>query len=98
MFATRPHSGSPAVPLKMLSLIAGPMSVQQVRQFRGMFDAAEVVDHLQARFNLLVAHLSPRSLAGKPLAGFRATPDRGIIVLCGMIVSVIRFKNPLLHR
>ena len=41
---------------------------------------------------------TPRSLAGKPLAGFRATPDRRIIVLCGMIVSVIRFKNPLLHR
>ena len=40
----------------------------------------------------------PRSLAGKPLAGFRATPDRRIIVLCDMIVSVIRFKNPLLHR
>ena len=39
-----------------------------------------------------------RSLAGKPLAGFRATPDRRIIVLCGMIVSVIWFKNPLLHR
>ena len=38
-----------------------------------------------------------RSLAGKPLAGFRATPDRRIIVLCGMIVSVIRLKNPLLH-
>ena len=41
---------------------------------------------------------SPRSLAGKPLAGFRATRSRRIIVLCGMIVSVIRFKNPLLHR
>ena len=27
-----------------------------------------------------------------------ATPDRRIIVLYGMIVSVIRFKNPLLHR
>ncbi len=40
----------------------------------------------------------PRGLAGKPLAGFRATPDRRIIVLCGMIVSVIRFNNPLLHR
>ena len=39
-----------------------------------------------------------RGLAGKPLAGFRATPDRRIIVLCGMIVSVIRFTNPLLHR
>ena len=42
--------------------------------------------------------LQPRSLAGKPLAGFRATRSRRIIVLCGMIVSVIRFKNPLLHR
>ena len=40
----------------------------------------------------------PRGLAGKPLAGFRATPDRRIIVLCGMIVYVIRFKNPPLHR
>ena len=40
----------------------------------------------------------PRGLAGKPLAGFRATPDRRIIVLCGMTVSVIRFKNPLSHR
>ena len=40
----------------------------------------------------------PRSLAGKPLAGFRATPDRRIIVLCGMLVSVIRCKNPLVHR
>ena len=40
----------------------------------------------------------PGSLAGKPLAGFRATPDRRIIVLFGMIVSVIRFKNPLFHR
>ena len=39
-----------------------------------------------------------RSLAGKPLAGFRATPDRRIIALFGMIVSVIRFKNPQLHR
>ena len=38
-----------------------------------------------------------RSLAGKPLAGFRATPCRRIPVLYGMTVSVIRFKNPLLH-
>ena len=40
----------------------------------------------------------PRGLAGKPLAGFRATPSRRIPVLCGMIVSVIRFNNQLLHR
>ena len=40
----------------------------------------------------------PGSLAGKPLAGFRATPSRRIPVLYGMIVPVIRFKNPLLHR
>ncbi len=34
--------------------------VQQVHQFRYMLNVAEVVDHLQAPFNLLVAHLSPR--------------------------------------
>ena len=41
---------------------------------------------------------SPRSLAGKPLAGFRATPSRRIPVLYGMVVYVIRFNNQLLHR
>ena len=40
----------------------------------------------------------PRGLAGKPLAGFRATPSRRIPVLCGMIAYVIRFNNQLLHR
>ena len=40
----------------------------------------------------------PRSLAGKPLAGFRATPDRRIPVLYGMVVYAIRFNNQLLHR
>ena len=40
----------------------------------------------------------PRSLAGKPLAGFRATPGRRITVLYGIIVYVIRCKNSLLHR
>ena len=40
----------------------------------------------------------PRSLAGKPLAGFRATPSRRNPVLYGMVVYAIRFKNPLLHR
>ena len=40
----------------------------------------------------------PRSLAGKPLAGFRATPIRRIPVLYGMVVYVIRFNNQLLHR
>ena len=39
-----------------------------------------------------------RGLAGKPLAGFRATPSRRIPVLCGMIVYVIRFNNQLLDR
>ena len=38
------------------------------------------------------------SLAGKPLAGFRATPSRRNPVLYGMVVYAIRFKNPLLHR
>ena len=41
---------------------------------------------------------APRGLAGKPLAGFRATPIRRIPVLCGMIVYVIHFNNQLLHR
>ena len=39
-----------------------------------------------------------RSLAGKPLAGFRATPSRRIPVLYGMVVYVIRFNNQLFHR
>ena len=41
---------------------------------------------------------SPRSLAGKPLAGFRATPSRRIPVLYSMVMYIIRVKNPLLHR
>ena len=51
-----------------------------------------------AKWIIVADGLEPRSLAGKPLAGFRATPDRRIIVLFGMIMSVIRFKNPQLHR
>ena len=51
------------------------------------------------RASLLPADgLEPRSLAGKPLAGFRATPSRLITVLYGMTVYVIRINNPLLHR
>ena len=34
--------------------------------------------------------LQPRSLAGKPLAGFCATPIRRIPVLCGTVVHVLR--------
>ena len=34
--------------------------------------------------------LGPRSLAGKPLAGFYATPIRRIPVLCGTVVHVLR--------
>ena len=40
----------------------------------------------------------PRGLAGKPLAGFCATPSRRIPVLCGIVVYVLRFMNQLLHR
>ena len=40
-------------------------------------------------------HWYARSLAGKPLAGFRATPSRRIPVLNGMVVYAIRFKSPL---
>ena len=42
--------------------------------------------------------LQPRSLAGKPLARFRATPSRRIPVLYGMVVYAIRFNNQLLYR
>jgi transcriptional regulator with XRE-family HTH domain len=46
-----------------------------------------------------LGHLEvPRSLAGKPLAGFRSTPGRRIPVLYGMVVYAIRFNNQLLHR
>ena len=44
-----------------------------------------------------VVRSTPRSLAGKPLAGFRATPDRRIIVLYGMTIYVIRVNDPLVH-
>ena len=39
-----------------------------------------------------------RGLAGKPLAGFCTTPNGRITVVYGVIVYVIRFKNPSLHR
>ena len=39
-----------------------------------------------------------RSLAGKPLIGFRAGTSRRITVLYGMVVYEIRFNYPLLHR
>ena len=42
--------------------------------------------------------MHPRSLAGKPLAGFRATPSRRNPVLYGMVVYAIRFTHPLLYR
>ena len=42
--------------------------------------------------------LRPRSLAGKPLAWFRATPTRRIAVLYDMLVYVIRCTNALLYR
>ena len=53
-------------------------------------------------FDLHYLRISPwlwfRSLAGKPLAGFRATPDRRITSSNDIIVYVIRFTNLLLHR
>ena len=44
------------------------------------------------------ALLPARGLAGKPLAGFCTTPNGRITVVYGVIVYVIRFKNPSLHR
>ena len=40
----------------------------------------------------------PRSLAGKPLVGFRATTGIRIAILYGMVMYIIRVNNPLLHR
>ena len=42
--------------------------------------------------------LAPRSLAGKSLVGFLATPSRRITALYGMVMYAIRATNPLLHR
>ena len=50
------------------------------------------------QFSRSLYGVHPRGLAGKPLAGFRATPDRRIIVLYGIAGYAIRFRNPLLHR
>ena len=53
----------------------------------------------QQLHNYSLEHLdATRSLAGKPLAGFRATPSRPNPVLYGMVVYAIRFNNLLLHR
>ena len=38
----------------------------------------------------VAASFGPRSLAGKPLAGFCATPIRRIPVLCGTVIHVLR--------
>ena len=43
----------------------------------------------------LTRRCNTRSLAGKPLAGFRTTPSRRITVVYGMIVYAIRFNNLL---
>ena len=53
---------------------------------------------LALRRTHLMGRMEPRSLAGKPLAGFRATPSRRNPVLYGMVVYAMSFKNPLLHR
>ncbi len=70
--------------------------VQRVRKKLG--DSAQNPSWISNVHGVGYRFMGPRGLAGKPLAGFRATPDRRIIVLYGMIVSVIRFNNPLLHR
>ena len=59
---------------------------------RGAFSKGGAFKHQPSRIN------KPRSLAGKPLAGFRATPSRRVPVLYGMVVYAIRFNNQLLHR
>ena len=61
-------------------------------------DTLETVHDLPERVVRCGIWLSPRGLAGKPLAGFYTTPSRRITVVYGVIVYAIRFKNPSLHR
>ena len=42
---------------------------------------------------LAIRRCNTRSLAGKPLAGFCATPIRRIPVLCGTVVHVLRWHT-----
>ena len=54
---------------------------------------------LQAGGDQVVSRVDrARSLAGNPLAKFRATPSRRMPSLYSMIVYEIRCENPLLHR
>ena len=59
--------------------------------------AAVMVD-LDELLKVNLGQRATRSLAGKPLAGFRATPSRRNPVLYGMVVYAIRFTHPLLYR
>ena len=63
---------------------------------RAACDVLEIPEYW--RFDELGERTQARGLAGKPLAGFRATPGRRIPVLYGMVVYAIRSKNQLLHR
>ena len=81
--------------------IASTSSIAWRSLFQGMGYQVEQLPqrgYLLRHDNAPVAVVLPRSLAGKPLAGFRATPSRRNPVLYGMVVYAMRFKNPLLHR
>ena len=65
---------------------------------RGLGEEYGITGLIFKRHNAGGGNHVARSLAGKPLAGFRATPSRRIPVLYGMVVYAIRFNNQLLHR
>ena len=73
---------------------------QQVLQHEAEAEAAGRIEREISRLGEFYNYkeLAARSLAGKPLAGFRATPSRRIPVLYSMVMYIIRVKNPLLHR
>ena len=59
-------------------------------------EIVRVIDRPLAKFTRELQ--PPRSLAGKPLVGVRATPSRRITILYGMVMYIIRVNNPLLRR
>ena len=81
------------IPIELLARSWGMSDFADIAQLLRGFDLIHAFEDSSGR-----VIVGPRSLAGKPLAGFRATPSRGNPVLYGMVVYAIRFKNPLLHR
>ena len=71
----------------------GELSLATVRDQDG-----GLLQYTQATDERYTTTFVSRGLAGKPLAGFCTTPSRRITVVNGVMVFVIRFNSPLLHR